>query len=34
MDLQEYIDNTYGDYDLSDFIDDEADWRENYEQVT
>jgi len=35
MDLQQFIDNNYdGDYDLSDFIDDEADWRENYEQVT
>ena len=35
MDLQQFIDQNYdGDYDLSDFIDDEADWRENYEQIS
>jgi hypothetical protein len=34
MDLQEYVDSEYGDYDLADFIDEEADWRENYEQVS
>ena len=34
MDLQQYVDENYnGDYDLSDFIDDESDWRENYEQI-
>jgi len=33
MDLQEYVEVNYGDYDLSDFIDDEAHWRENYEQI-
>lgn len=34
MDLQQYVDETYnGDYDLSDFIDDESDWRQNYEQI-
>lgn len=34
MDLQAYIDQNYGDYDLADFIDEEADWRANYEDVT
>ena len=34
MELQEYIDRNYdGDYDLSDYIDDESDWRDNYEQI-
>lgn len=34
MDLQQYVDEVYhGDYDLSDFIDDESDWRQNYEQI-
>lgn len=34
MDLQAYVEENYnGDYDLSDFIDDESDWRQNYEQI-
>ena len=34
MDLQQYVEENYnGDYDLSDFIDDESDWRQNYEQI-
>jgi hypothetical protein len=35
MDLQQYVDEAFpgGDYDLSEYIDDEADWRTNYEQI-
>lgn len=32
--LQQYIDENYdGDYDIADFIDDEDDWRQNYELI-
>lgn len=34
MDLQQFVAENYGDdYDLSDWIDDESWWRENYEQI-
>ena len=35
IDLQQWVDDNFpaGDYDLSNFIDDEAHWRENYEQI-
>ena len=35
MDLQQWVIENFpnGDYDLSRFIDDEGDWRQNYEQI-
>jgi hypothetical protein len=33
--LEEYVNNAYqGDYDLADYMDDEKDWRDNYEEVS
>lgn len=35
VELEQYVNEAYqGDYDLADYMDDEKDWRDNYEEVS